>query len=263
MNEYVVRAYQRRDEIELVGLFNEAYRAYAGFVPRTVEYWRWSCLDRPDVENEGIAIVVHGGKIVAYAVVGRSGNIWELCFDRAHDGEVLVSLILEKAVEYLTLVGSDAVTLNLPCQDYVAREACEKLGFSELSPDPEIVFVSVLDFERFVRLLSSANKEKLMSFEEDFLIKFRDARSWMNPVLSVRVQNGRIEIGSEDKHCNVIIETDTSTLTSMLFGTDKPLWALLRFKLRIHPLRRLWRVFRLFSLLHVNDPWFVPRADLG
>jgi len=261
--KYVLRTYQNGDEFELAQVFNGAYRAYAGFVPRTADYWRWNCLDRPDVDKEGIVIAIQGGKIVAYAVVGKSGNIWELCFDRAHDGEALVSLILEKAVEYLTRIGSDAATLNLPYDDSVAREACEKAGFSELPPDPGIILLSVLDYEPFVRLLSSIKEEKFNGFEGNFLIKLRDARFWLNPLISIRLQNGRMETGGESKRGDVVIETDTSTLTSILFGASNPLWALFRFKLKIRPLRKLGKVLKLLGLLRLDDPWFLARADLG
>jgi len=263
MSTYTVRSYQRGDEVELTRLFNETYQDYAGYAPRTPEYWRWNCLDRPDVENKGIVIVFHETRIVAYAVVGKSGNIWELCFDRAHDVEALVSLTLEKAVEYLASIGSDATTLNLPRQDSVAREACKKLGFAELPPDPETVFVSILDYARFVRLLSSINKERLRGFEGDFSIRLRDAKSGTSPFVSITLQSGQIETSSQDKPCDVLIETDTQTLNSMLFGVRNPLWALLSLKLKIHPLRKLRRVISLFSLLRLNDPWFLPRADLG
>jgi ribosomal protein S18 acetylase RimI-like enzyme len=263
MSEYAVRTYQEADEVQLTSLFNECYQAYAGFVPRTLEYWRWCCLNRPDVENEGIIIVLHGGKIAGYAVVGKSGNIWELCFDRAHNGEPIVSLILEKAIEYLARVGSDAATLNLPRDDSITRKACEKLGFSMLAPDPKRVFLSVLEYEQFVRFLASANKKKLTGLQGDFVIRLKDARSWMSPFISIGLGNGRIETGRENRRCDVLIETDTSTLASMLLGTYNPSWALLRFRLKIHPLRKLRRALRLFSLLRLDDSWFFPRADLG
>jgi len=261
MNEYRVRTYEKGDETELARLFNEAYQAYAGFVPRTPEYWRWSCLDRPDVEKEGIVIVVHARKIVGYAVVGKSGNIWELCFDRGPDQERVGSLILDKAVDYLTRVGSDSVTLNLPSKDSVARQACERLGFSQLPP--EIPFLSVLDFERLLGSLYSANQQRLMDFEGSFLIKFQDGPFWITPFVSMRVRNGGIDIASQKELCQAVIETDTRTLTSVLFGTEKALSALLRLKLKIRPLRELRTVLRLFSLLRVKEPWFVPGADLG
>jgi len=263
MREYAVRTYQKGDEVQLTRLFNESYEAYAGFAPRTPEYWRWSCLDRPDVENEGILVVLREARVVAYAVVGKSGNIWELCFDRRHEAKALVSLILKSAVEYLASRGSDSVTLNLPRDDLGAREGCEKEGFLELPRDPEWVYVSVLDYERFVRLLYSAKKEGLMGFECDFLIRLKNAESWTSPFVSITLQGGRLETSSQDKSCDVLIETDTSTLNSILFGISNPVWALLSFKLKIHPLHKLRSVIRFFSILSLDDPWFLPRADLG
>ena len=261
MEEYSVRTYEEGDEVELTGLFNEVYKSYAGFVPRTLEYWRWSCLDRPDVEKEGIVIVAYREKIVAYAVVGKTGNIWELCFDHAHKEKALASLILENAVEYLIRVGADSVTLNLPSEDTAVREACEKLGFSEVPPDA--MFLSVLDFEQLLRLLSCAKKEKLMDFDEDFLIKFKDAPFWISPCVAIKIQNGRTKIEDGNTPHKVLIETDTTTLTSILFGTAKPLWALLRLRLRISPLRKFRSVLKWLSLLRLDDPWFFPKSDSG
>jgi hypothetical protein len=230
-------------------------------VPRTLEYWRWSCLNRPDVEKEGILISLHKGKIVAYVVVGKSGNIWESCFDDAHDKKALLSLLLEHSIKYLTRVGSDSVTLNLPSDDSVARETCENLGFSELPPD--VMFLSVLDFKQFLKLLCSAKKDKLSGVDGDFLIRFKDAPFWTSPFIMMKFKNGQAEIENENKSCEVLIETDTATLTSIMFGTTRSLWALARFKLKIHPPWKLRRVLRLFSLMRLDDPWFFPRSDLG
>ena len=79
--EYTIRTYLPGDETALVLLFNNQNATLAGFVPRTVEYWRWCCLKRPDVDEEGIIIAKKGDKIVGYCVIGWSGNVWELCHD--------------------------------------------------------------------------------------------------------------------------------------------------------------------------------------
>jgi hypothetical protein len=261
IGEYEIRKYEEGDETELASLFNNVYHDYAGFVPRTPEYWRWSCLDRPDVEKEGIMVVVNRGKIVAYAVVGKSGNIWESCFDDAHDEKALLSLVLERAIKYLTRVGSDLIILNLPSEDSVARETCEKLGLSELPPD--VMFLSVLDFKQLLELLCSAKKDKLSGFDGDFLVRFKDAPSWISPFVMIKFKNGQTEIKNENKSCEVLIETDTATFTSIMFGVRRPLWALARFKLKIHPPWKLRRVLRLLSFMCLDDPWFFPRSDLG
>jgi hypothetical protein len=230
-------------------------------VPRTTEYWRWSCLNRPDVEKEGILIALHKGKIVAFAVVGKSGNIWESCVDDAHDKKALLSLLLEHSIEYLTRAGSDAVTLNLPSDDSVARETCESLGFSELPPDD--IFLSVLDFRQLLTLFCNAKKDKLSRIDGDFLIRFKDAPSWISPFILMKFRNGQAEIENENRSCEVLIETDIATFTSLMFGTTKSLWALARFRLKIYPRWKLRGVLRLFSLMRLDDPWFFPRSDLG
>jgi len=257
----IVRGYEEGDEIQLTRLFNAVYRGYGGFVPRTSEYWRWSCLDRPDVEKEGVVVVAQGGKIVAYAVVGKSGNVWELCFDHAKKGRVLVSLILDRAVEYLTKIGADSVALNLPREDSAARGACEQLGFVEVPS--EKMFLSVLDFKRLLQLLSDDKKEGLRGFTEDFLISFKDAPFWIRPQIVIRVEDGQTRIEEGNKPHTVLIETDATTLTSILFGTAEPLWALLRFRLKVRPLRKLGRVLRWLSLLRLGDPWFSSGSDFG
>jgi hypothetical protein len=230
-------------------------------VPRTLEYWRWSCLNRPDVEKEGIFIGLHKGKIVAYVVVGKSGNIWESCFDNAHDKKALLSLLLEHSTKYLTRVGSDSVTLNLPSDDSVAREVCESLGFSELPPDD--TYLSVLDFKQLLKLICSAKRDKLSNVDGDFMIRFKDAPAWISPFIMMKFTNGQAQIENENKSCEVLIETNTATFTSIIFGTKGPLWAIARFKLKIHPPWKLHRVLRLFSLMRLDDPWFFPRSDLG
>lgn len=100
--KYKVRNFEDGDEIEFVRLFERVYADYGGFVLKTPEYWRWCCLERPDVKRDGIFVVVgEDEKVVGYVVVRRSGNNWELCYDRGFDGEKIVSLLLDEATRYL------------------------------------------------------------------------------------------------------------------------------------------------------------------
>ena len=57
MADYVIRNFVEGDEERIVKLFNEAYGNFSGYVPRTVEYWRWCCLKRPDVRKDGIFLL--------------------------------------------------------------------------------------------------------------------------------------------------------------------------------------------------------------
>jgi ribosomal protein S18 acetylase RimI-like enzyme len=260
-DDYIVRSYEEGDEIQLTRLFNSVYQTYGGFVPKTPEYWRWCCLDRPDVEKKRIIIVVCGEKIVGYAVVGKSGNIWEFCFDHAYDGKKIASLILGEAIEYLENFGAESATLNVPFEDLLAKEVCQRFGFVEVPS--ERLYLGVLDFERFLQLLVSAKKEKLKGFNDEVLITFRNAPFWIDPHISVKVENWNTQIEEVNKRHKVLIETDIETFTSILFGTAKPLWAWLRFRLKIHPLRKVRDALKLLSSLSLNNPWFFPGSDFG
>lgn len=259
--EYSLRTYEEGDETELTLLFNEVYRDYAGFVPRTLEYWRWSCLDRPDVEKEGIIVGLHKGKAIAYAVVGKSGNIWELCLDPAHQRQVGARLILEKAIEYLTRVGAESVILNLPSEDLAFRELCEELGLAKVSS--EKMFLSVLDFKTLLSVLSVDKQKRMMDLNESILICLKKAPFWISHHVWIRIENGKTTIEEGIKPYTILMETDASTFTSLIFGTTDPLWALLRLRLKIRPLRKLNRSLRWFSLVRLNDPWFFPISDYG
>lgn len=61
MNRYELRNFVEGDEEKIVKLFNDAYARFSGYVPRTVEYWRWCCLKRPDVRKDGIFLVFDKG----------------------------------------------------------------------------------------------------------------------------------------------------------------------------------------------------------
>lgn len=107
--KYCIRTYERGDENSLVRLFNKQYENYGGFVKRTVEYLFWSCMERPDVEKEGVLVVVDGNDtVVGYAVVGKSGNMWEFSYDPERNGEEIVSLLFESSKQYLRKNGVEA-----------------------------------------------------------------------------------------------------------------------------------------------------------
>ena len=81
MSSLISREFRYEDIEQIVTLFNNAFHNYVGFVPRTAEYWSWSSYKRPDVAIDGIRVMTLGKKIVGYIVVGRSGNVWDMCYD--------------------------------------------------------------------------------------------------------------------------------------------------------------------------------------
>jgi len=263
-SEYSLRTYREGDEIALVHLFNEVHSKYAGFVPRTIEYWRWCCLERPDVERDGIFEVVdhNNGNVVGYAVVGRSGNVWELCYDSTHDGDKIVSLLLDKAASYLKKVGATSITFNAPQENRVVKKVCRKLGF-EVLPTPRMI-ITVQNFPKLVSLILESKKEELMTrFDEAVLIKFNEAPFWISDTFFIEISRDGVQVGDETQSPTIQVETDVITFSSLLFGILSPLQSVMRLKLRVKPFWKTLTLLKLLSSLQMKTTWFFPLSDLG
>lgn len=259
---YATSTYKEGDETELVQLFNRIYEDFAGFVPRTPEYWRWCCLSRPDVKAEGIVIVNNGRKIVGYGVVGKTGNVWELCYDANYNGEEIVSTILEWIINYVESAEGDSITLNAPLHDPLLREVCLRFGFAETHPS--FMFLSVLDFPQFIHEILNLKKEKLKEYKEELLIKVRNSPSWYGGDVTIEISNGIISVKEGTNNAaKIVIEADVPTIVSCILGTRGFLKAFFSFKLKVKPLWKVVKILKLFSMLRIKNPWFSPRADFG
>ncbi len=262
INSYHTRTYKEGDETELAKLFNRVYQQYAGFVPRTAEYWRWSCINRPDVEAEGILIVNDGEKIVGYAVVAKTGNIWEFCYDPAYDGKAIISTVLEWSTEYVKDAGGDSIVFNAPTDDQLLREVCSQFGFAE--KPPPCLFLNVLDFPQFINELLSLKQDKLREYNKKLLIKVKNSHGFYDKEISIRIENGTITVNKKtDEKSYVIIESDVSTIVSCILGTQGLLRAFLGSKIKVKPFWKTLKILKLFSLLKMKDPWFSPGTDYG
>ena len=54
---HTLRSYRPGDEPQIVKLWNDHYAGYAGLSTRTVEYWRWSILERPGLSPQDVLLV--------------------------------------------------------------------------------------------------------------------------------------------------------------------------------------------------------------
>lgn len=237
---YTVRTYRPGDETELMRLFNNENSSLAGYVPRTVEYWRWCCLERPDVNDKGILIVEKKDKIVGYSVVGKSGNVLELCHDSDYDAKTIVSRLLARTLEYSRSVGSNSVVLNVSTEDSLLRRVCQELDFAESPPEP--MFISVLDLPRLIcGILQSKNLSSDMNGVFWFCLK--DCPTWCIPNFGVRIEGKQVTVLSELPPVPKIeIETEMSTLVALIFGTESVFRAIISSKVHFHPFWRFSRV---------------------
>lgn len=263
MTRYNIRTFQDGDEEGIVRLFEECFGGYGGYVLRTSEYWRWCCLERPDVEREGVFVVVRSfdEKVVGYAVVGKSGNVWELGYDRQDSEGEVVQLLLEAAVGYLAGLGASLVNVQVPLEDDFVREICGELGFAESRP-PD-VFLSVLDYRRLLLLLALERKKELEALDEDVEILLKDAPPWMMGKFGVSIRKGAVEALEEGKESTISVETDVFTLSSLLFGQASPFWSWVNRKVRVKPFWKIQSFVKLLSALSLKKRWFIPLSDYG
>ena len=260
-NEYTVRTYGQGDEAPLVLLFNSEHAGLAGFVPRTVEYWRWCCLERPDVDKNGILILEKESRIVGYVVVGRSGNVWEFCYDSSRDANTIIRKMLDWAENYLRSIGSNSMVLNAYIKDPLVREACQDMGFAE-SP-PETTFLSILDLPQLMREVLQA-KNQLLDSNEVFWFNLKNCASLRVDSFAIMLSKNDIVILDKPNHLSkVTIDVEMSTLVALIFGTKGVFRTLFSSKIRFDHLRNLFKVIWFIRLLQVKSDWFTPRADIS
>lgn len=260
---YKVRNFIDGDEIEIVRLFNSMCEGYGGFALRTAEYWRWCCLKRPDVETRGVFVVVdEDEKVVGCAVVGSSGNIWELCYDPSRDSEEVVSLLLDEATRYLEEVEAVSMTFNAPREDRVFSNVGRVHGFAVLPPRK--MFLSVLNLGEFIfQIMKNREDELTAKFDESVLVKLKDAPFWVKDRVFIQISRGGVKVDHEPLPSTIIVETDVISLSSLLFGILSPVQLLTRLKLKVKPFWKIPTLLRLLSSLQLKTPWFFPLSDYG
>ena len=259
--DYITESFVSSDEAEIVNLFNTEYTKLAGFVPRTVEYWRWCCLNRPDVDEKGIVVVKKMGTIVGYIVVGKSGNIWELCYNSKYNGKAIVSSLLTWALGYAKTANCDSLVLNAYVDDKVVREVCDELDFAQSPSEP--LFLSVLDLPE---LICAVLRDRNLSSRKNevFWFNLSNCPTWCVSSFGIKLCDKEVYILTEDHESSkTTITTDMPTFVALMFGKENALKALLSRKVRADGFLGAFRVLKFFGLLKVNSPWFIPRADIA
>ena len=262
-SKYTLRAFKEGDESKIISLFNKEYGKFGGFPTKTVEYWRWSCLQRPDVEPEGILIAQDEKEVAGYAVVGKSGNIWEFCYDSEKDGEEIVSLLLDNAISYLNKVNAPSISLNAPINDDLLNEKCRKLGFSTYSSP--LVCLSIFDYQKLLALIV-ANKHLENQINEKITIKLRNDQSASQNPLVLTINDGKVQVSSkinDDVDSGICLETDKLTFSCLIFGILSPSKSFMLSKLKVKPSWKFYRVIRFLSSMQLKPEWYLQLGDYG
>jgi hypothetical protein len=253
-----VRTYCEGDDSRLVSFFNETFKDYAGFVPRTLDYWSWYYRSRFDVEDNGIIILEQGGRIVAYSVVGNTGNLWEFCYDTKNErAEEIANLLMLKSVAYATSKGADEIKLHAPESDQIIRRVCMEMGFT--STRFQYLFLSVLDFRRLLSTILEKSDTKELE-GNTFQIILTDAPSWMEKIISVDFNRPQASIQPVTAS-TVKIEMSILTLSETIFKKKGLWWRLLKREIRIAPFSKTLKTLKFLGKLRLGDSWFTPLGD--
>ena len=262
--KYKVRNFENGDETEIVRLFDRAYARYGGFVSRNPKYWLWCCLQRPGVSREGIFVVVNENEnnVVGYAVAGKSGNIWEMCYDPQHDVEKVVGMLLSETTRYLENIGAATVAFNAVEDDPALRKVCNESGFEALTAAR--MYLSILDIRGIVTLLEEDNREELIKyFDESVLVELEDAPQWIKKTLFVRIGRDGVYVEENVHPYTIFVKTDFATFSSLLAGILTPSEAISQSRLKIEPAGKSSTFVKLFSILSLDAKWFFPLSDYG
>jgi len=263
-SNYELRTFRDGDEIKIVQLFEKNYSNYGGYTLRSPEYWRWCCLQRPDMEKEGILIALDkkSKEIVGYAVVGKSGSLWELSYDPNNNGEELVSLLLDKATAYLEQAGAASINFTAPQKDRIIQKVCKEHGFTVGKPPK--MFLSVLNFQRLVSLLANNKADELTAkFNESILIELTDAPFWINDTIFLQINPNGITVDQKRRTPTIQLQTDCMTFSSLLFENTTPFNAFIHLKLKIKPLLKIMTMLKLLSNLRIGAEWSFQLSEYG
>jgi hypothetical protein len=260
-NAVHLRSYLPGDEDSIIDLFNSQNLSLGGFVPRTAEYWRWCCLQRPDVTAQGIQVAEKEGRLVGYIVVGNHGDVWEFCYDRRFGGETVASCLLEFALNYVRKLGDDSIVLNAYSDDQTVRKVCRRLGFAESPSEP--VFLSVLDLPELILATLKARIRKEYKGEV-FWFHVRNCPPWITDSFGIMlIENGAVILEKPINSCHVALDVEMATLVAIIFGNKSIFRELLSSRIRFGHFWNVFKVIRFMSLLRVKSKWSMPRADNG
>jgi hypothetical protein len=255
-----VRSFRDGDEQLIVELFNEVHARYGGYVPRTVDYWLWSCLRRPDVNERGVFLAFDGQRLCGYVVAGSSGNIWEYCVANGED-EAARALLAE-ALKYLEAVGVSSANVNVP-RGAGAVGALVEAGFGEVQP--ERMFITTLSPAALVRTLLSSRKEAPFGQSDGrFAVRLHHTPVGVGSEFSVSVRSGSVDVveGSSAEP-SVVVDLGFMDFLSVIFGGSSAGRLLFAGKLRVKPIWKLRAGLRFLSAVRLRGSWFFPLSDFG
>lgn len=264
----VLRTYRPGDEDPIVELSNRCLAPYAGWVPRTVDYWRWSTLTRPGVEPTDILLLEASGKLVGYTALGRDGSVLDFCVDPdqpRRGRRTLIKQLIGALEDHARVRRCDFLTFCEPATDQLVDEALRAGGY--VVEQSQYFSLGVLNPQHLLQQILLARQAQLAALRgTDFVFELAPGRYpyllntrllvRLDPCVQVRDVSDAAESAGE-----CIIRMDLCALTELIFCRVPAGLLLRQSRLRIQPDTCVVDACKLLEALVIDAEWHVPKSD--
>jgi hypothetical protein len=264
-----VRSYRAGDDARLVALWNHSYAGYAGLAQRTVEYWRWTVLERPGMSQQDVLLVESAQGLLGYAALWTGGKVLELAVDpqlspsTRRDVTRRLLSVLEARVRDQQ---QDSIELMLPTCDRLLDLTLRSAGYGV--DDGSATIVRLLNPEALLSTLTAARAARLMPLrgwkllmtlgagDDPFLLQHR-LYVQFDDSIGVRTVGEH-----ETPDADAGVQLTLAALAELVFCGASVRRLLETGDLRIEPQAAATRVVCLLDALAVEAPWYTPCSEM-
>ena len=263
-----IRAYRTGDEGPIVELSNRSLAPYAGWTPRTVEYWQWSILRRPRLNPADVLVIESDGRIVGYAAVLEDGKVLDfaVAVDQSRRRRrAFVKQLIGALEDNARARGCDLLTFSLPVCDDVVDATLRDAGY--IVEQNHYFSLGILDPRPLLLQLLSARRPQLPHDSPGaFTLE-------LTPGNCPALRTSRLLIRVEPDVCvddisqtceyprECLIRLDLGTLTELIFCRVPVSTLLGESRLTVTPGSSTEAARKLLAALVIETAWHVPYSD--
>ena len=264
----LVRAYQPGDEAPIVELSNRSLAPYAGWVPRTVDYWRWSVLARPGVHATDILVLESDGRIVGYTVLRQDGSVLDFLVDpelRFRRRRAFVKQLVVALEGHARARRCDLLTFSLPVSDRLVDKALREAGY--VVEQYQHFSIGILNPRVLLEELLRARRSRLAPLRmRSFTFELTPGRYpfLLSSRLLVQLEPSvRVDDISDavEYPRDCVVRIDLCALTDLIFCRVSADTLLKQSQLEITPASSIAAACELLDALMVDADWHVPHSD--
>ena len=262
-----IRAYRAGDEGPIVDLANRNLAPYAGWTPRTVEYWQWSILQRPGVNPADVLVLESGGLIVGYAALLQDGKVLDFSVaidQRRRKRRAYIKQLIQALEDSARARGCDLLSFSLPSSDRLIDTALRDAGY--IVEKGQCFSLGILDPRSLLQQLLSARRPQLSAAPGAFTLELTPGAYpvllasrllvRLHPEVRVEDISQAFEYPSE-----CLIRLDLCALTELVFCRVPARTLLSEARLTITPATSTEAACRLLNALIIDTDWHVPACD--